>query len=98
MAKRILNIIGWIGTGLVFVALAVSFVQSFSNYSQYSRPLAIAGLVCVLAYSAGQWQEIAAMFEPRQARYGAPAGTSIPVLLRLPIPVNHHRPPPAKPV
>src|SRR5260221_2208620 len=89
MAKRILNIIGWIGTGLVFVALAVSFVQSFSNYSQYSRPLAIAGLVCVLAYSAGQWQEIAAMFERRQARYGALAGTSIAVVLGVLIAVNY---------
>jgi ABC-type uncharacterized transport system involved in gliding motility auxiliary subunit len=89
MAKRILNIIGWIGTGLVFVALAVSFVQSFSNYSQYSRPLAIAGLICVLAYSAGQWQEIAAMFERRQARYGALAGTSIAVVLGILIAVNY---------
>jgi gliding motility-associatede transport system auxiliary component len=89
MVKRILNIVGWIGTGLVFVALAVSFVQSFSNYSQYSRPLAIAGLVCVLAYSAGQWQEIAAMFERRQARYGALAGTSIVVVLGILIAVNY---------
>src|SRR6266511_2460433 len=89
MVKKILNIVGWIGTGLVFVALAVSFVQTFSNYSQYSRPLAIAGLVCVLAYSAGQWQEIAAMFQRRQARYGALAGTSIVIVLGILIAVNY---------
>jgi ABC-type uncharacterized transport system involved in gliding motility auxiliary subunit len=89
MVKRILNIVGWIGTGLVFVALAVSFVQTFSNYQNYARPLAIAGLVCVLAYTAGQWQEIAAMFERRQARYGALAGTSIAVVLGILIAVNY---------
>src|SRR5439155_16750106 len=89
MVKRILNIVGWIGTGLVFVALAITFVQSFSNYSQYSRPLAIAGLICVLAYSAGQWQEIAAMFARRQARYGALAATSIVVVLGILIAVNY---------
>jgi ABC-type uncharacterized transport system involved in gliding motility auxiliary subunit len=89
MAKKILNIIGWIGTGLVFVALALTFVQSFSNYSQYARPLAFAGLACVLAYSAGQWREIAAMFERRQARYGALAGTSIVVVLGILIAVNY---------
>ena len=46
MIKRILNVVGWIGTGLVFVAVAVSRVPAFNSYEQYAKPLAIAGLIC----------------------------------------------------
>jgi ABC-type uncharacterized transport system involved in gliding motility auxiliary subunit len=69
--KRIFDLIGWLGTAIVAVAVALAIVPALNNYAQYSRPLALAGLVCVLIYVAGLWQEFAKFFARRQARYGA---------------------------
>ncbi len=89
MVNRILNIVGWIGMALVLVAVAVSRVPAFDKYGQYASPLAIAGLVCVLAYSASQWREFAKMFSRRQARYGTLAATSILVVLGILVAINY---------
>jgi ABC-type uncharacterized transport system involved in gliding motility auxiliary subunit len=43
----------------------------------------------VLAYTAGQWREIAAMFRGRQARYGTLAGVSILVVLAILVAINY---------
>jgi ABC-type uncharacterized transport system involved in gliding motility auxiliary subunit len=69
--KRIFDLIGWLGTAIVAVAVALAIVPALNNYAQYSRPVALAGLVCVLIYVAGLWQEFAKFFARRQARYGA---------------------------
>ena len=87
MVKRILDLIGWLGTGLVFVALAIRF--GFPAKEQYAWYLAVAGLVCVLAYTLGQWREIAKMFGGRQARYGTLAGFSVLVVLGILVAVNY---------
>jgi ABC-type uncharacterized transport system involved in gliding motility auxiliary subunit len=87
MVKRILDLIGWLGTGLVFVALAIRF--GFPAKDQYAWYLAVAGLVCVLAYTLGQWREIAKMFGRRQARYGTLAGVSILVVLGILVAINY---------
>src|SRR5260370_4552666 len=87
MVKRTLDLIGWLGTGLVFVALAIRF--GFPAKEQYAWYLAMAGLVCVLAYTLGQWREIAKMFGRRQARYGTLAGVSVLVVLGVLIAVNY---------
>jgi ABC-type uncharacterized transport system involved in gliding motility auxiliary subunit len=87
MVKRILSIVGWIGTALVFVAVAIRF--GFPAKDQYGSYLAWAGLVCVLAYTAGQWREIASVFGGRQARYGTLAGVSLLVVLGILIAVNY---------
>src|SRR6266536_256468 len=89
MVNRILNVIGWIGTGLVFVALAFARVPALNRFEGYSKPLAIAGLVCVLAYTAGQWREIAKIFSRRQARYGTLAATSVLVVLGILVAINY---------
>jgi ABC-type uncharacterized transport system involved in gliding motility auxiliary subunit len=89
MVTRIFNIVGWVGTALVFVAVVLKFVPALNNYAQYSQMLAIAGLVCVLAYTASQWQEIARLFERRQARYGSLAATSVLVVLGILIAINY---------
>ena len=68
--KRIFDLIGWLGTAIVAVAVALAIVPQLNNYAQYSRPLALGGLVCVLIYVAGLWQEFAKFFSRRQARYG----------------------------
>ena len=75
MVNRILSLIGWLGTALVFVAVAIRF--GYPAKEQYAYYLAWAGLVCVLAYTLGQWREIAQVFARRQARYGTLAASSV---------------------
>ncbi len=87
MVKRILSIVGWIGTGFVFVAAAIRF--GFPAKDQYAFYLALAGLVCVLAYTLGQWREIAQLFARRQARYGTLSATSILVVLGILVAINY---------
>ena len=77
--NRILSLIGWLGTALVFVAVAIRF--GWPAKDQYAYYLAWTGLVCVLAYTLGQWREIAKVFSRRQARYGTLAATSVFVVL-----------------
>jgi ABC-type uncharacterized transport system involved in gliding motility auxiliary subunit len=89
MVKKILNVVGWIGMVLVGIALLVARVPALNNYSNYSRPLALAGLVCVLAYTASQWREISQSFSGRQARYGALTSVSVLVVLGILIAVNY---------
>src|SRR3954464_2403466 len=89
MMNRIRNLVGWLGTALVVVAVMVSNLPALNNYSQYARPLAIAGLVCVLAYTAGQWREIAQVFARRQTRYGTLMGVSILVVLGILVAINY---------
>ena len=85
--KRVLNVIGWVGTALVLVAVALIVLRL--EGAQYARYLALAGLVCVLLYPIVQWREIAAQFGRRQSRYAAVAGTSVLVLLAILIAVNY---------
>jgi ABC-type uncharacterized transport system involved in gliding motility auxiliary subunit len=87
MANRILSLVGWLGTALVFIAAAIKF--GFPAKEQYAFYLAWAGLVCVLAYTLGQWREIAKMFSGRQARYGTLTGTSVLVVLGILVAINY---------
>src|SRR5882762_4923706 len=87
MVKRILSLIGWLGTALVFVSLAIRY--GFPAKDQYAYYLAWGGLVCVLLYTLGQWREIAAVFGRRQARYGTLSGVSVLVVLGILIAVNY---------
>jgi len=87
MVNRILSIVGWIGTGLVLVAVAIRF--GFPAKEQWAYYLAWAGLVCVLAYSLSQWREVAKVFSRRQARYGTLAATSVLVVLGILVAINY---------
>src|SRR5436190_5642114 len=87
MLNRILSAIGWIGTGLVFVAVAIRF--GYPAKEQWAYYLAWGGLVCVLLYTLGQWREIAKVFTRRQARYGTLAGVSVLVVLGILIAINY---------
>ena len=87
MLNRILSIVGWIGTGLVLVAVAIRF--GYPAKEQWAYYLAWAGLVCVLAYSLSQWREIAKVFSRRQARYGTLAATSVLVVLGILVAINY---------
>jgi ABC-type uncharacterized transport system involved in gliding motility auxiliary subunit len=87
MAKRILSIVGWLGTALVFLAVAIRF--GFPARDQLGVYLAWAGLACVILYTLGQWREIAAIFVRRQARYGTLAGVSLLAMLGILIAINY---------
>jgi ABC-type uncharacterized transport system involved in gliding motility auxiliary subunit len=87
MLQRILNIVGWLGTALVFGAVAVRLLRP--EWDQYAVYAAWSGLACVLLYAAGQWREVLAFFTRRQARYGAIATASVFVILGIVIAINY---------
>jgi ABC-type uncharacterized transport system involved in gliding motility auxiliary subunit len=89
MLNRILNIVGWIGMALVAAAVAVTRVPALDKYGDFVKPLAIAGLVCVLAYTASQWREFAKLFARRQARYGTLTGASVLIIVAVLVAVNY---------
>ena len=90
MINRILSLIGWLGTRPLMPKALVGTAVSFRPRSKArARPLALAGLVCVLAYTAGQWREISQVFARRQTRYGTLMGVSIIVVLGILVAINY---------
>ncbi|MCA1585292.1 MAG: GldG family protein, partial [Acidobacteria bacterium] len=89
MVNRILGIVGWVGTALVFAAVAVQYQTVRPEWSPYGRYLAWAGLVCILAYLAGQWREARDFYKTRQARYGTVSMVGILVVLGILVAVNY---------
>ena len=87
MLQRILGILGWIGTGLVFAAVAIRFIRP--EWDQYGVYAAWTGLALVVLYTLGQWREIIDYFRRRQARYGAVATVSVLVVLAIMVAVNY---------
>jgi ABC-type uncharacterized transport system involved in gliding motility auxiliary subunit len=87
MMNRILSLVGWIGTAMVFVAVAIRF--GYPVKEQWAYYLAWGGLVCVLVYTLGQWREIAKVFSRRQTRYGTLLAVSILVVLGILIAINY---------
>ena len=87
MLKRAFDIVGWLGTALVLVAVALFF--SRPEWQQWSRWLAWAGLVCVLLYAVGQWREIARAFAGRQARLGTISLLSVVIVLGILAAINY---------
>jgi ABC-type uncharacterized transport system involved in gliding motility auxiliary subunit len=85
--QRALNILGWIGTAVVFAAVAIRFLKP--DWDQYAVYAAWTGLALVVLYTLGQWREIVAYFQKRNARYAAIAGVSVLVVLGLLIAVNY---------
>lgn len=85
--QRALNILGWIGTAVVFAAVAVRFLKP--EWDQYAVYAAWAGLALVVLYTLGQWRDIVAYFKRRNARYAALASVSVLVVLGLLIAVNY---------
>src|SRR5437870_9073439 len=87
MIKNILNIVGWLGTALVFAAVAVRFLRP--EWDRYAVYAAWGGLACVVLYTLGQWRDIFAFFHRRQARYGALATAGVLVALGVVVAVNY---------
>lgn len=95
MLQTILGLFGWIGTVLVFGAVAVRVlgwsgtVAVTATMDQYAVYAAWAGLVCVVLYSLGQWRDVLTYFQRRNARYSAVAGLSVAVVLGILVAVNY---------
>ena len=93
--QKIFGIIGWIGTILVFGAVAVGGVSIlgipsvYAAWQPYARYGAWAGLVCVLIYMAGQWRDVGEFYKGRSARYGTVSLVSIVVFFGILIAVNY---------
>lgn len=95
MLQRILNIVGWVGTAVVFIAVAVR-VLSWSGrltltpeQEPFVTYAAWAGLALVLLYTLGQWREIVSYFRRRQRRYSALATVSVLVALAIAVAANY---------
>ncbi len=87
MLQRILSFLGWIGTALVFGAVAIRFIRP--EWDQYATWSAWAGLALVAAYTLGQWREVLEYFRRRQARYSAVATVGVLVALAIVVAVNY---------
>ena len=87
MLQRIMGIVGWIATLLVFGAVAVRFFRP--EWDQYAIYAAWTGLGLLVVYTLSQWRDIAAYFRQRNARYGALASASVLIVLGILIAVNY---------
>src|SRR5918995_5649152 len=87
MLKRILGVLSYVGMALVFGALAIRILRP--EWDQYAVWASWTGLALVVVYTIGQWREIAAYFQRRNARYGALAGASVLIVLGILIAVNY---------
>jgi len=85
--QKAFGIIGWIGTALVFGAVAVRMF--YPDWNQYATYAAWAGLVSVLIYMAGQWRDVAQFYQGRGAKYGTMAIVSTVVFLAILVAVNY---------
>lgn len=91
MANKLFGIIGWIGTVLVFAAVAARlFTPPWGWWSDhYATYMAWAGLAAVLLYMAGQWRDVANFYKGRGAQYGTMSAISIVVFLGILVAVNY---------
>jgi ABC-type uncharacterized transport system involved in gliding motility auxiliary subunit len=87
MVKKLGGIIGWVGTALVFGAVAIRFLKP--DWDRYAYWGAWAGLVCVLVYTLSQWREIASAFRRRQTRFGTLTAVSILIVLGILVAINY---------
>ncbi len=87
MFKKVAGIIGWLGTALVFAAVAIRFLKP--DWERYAYWGAWAGLVCVLVYTLGQWRDIAGAFRRRQTRLGTLTVASILIVLGILVAINY---------
>ncbi|MEZ5293064.1 MAG: Gldg family protein [Vicinamibacterales bacterium] len=87
MATRISAIVGWIGTALVVVALALRFLKP--EWDQYRTYAAWAGLAFILVYLLAQWRESATGANARQTRMGTMSVVSVLAMLAILAAINY---------
>ncbi|MEE2790685.1 MAG: hypothetical protein VX453_03545, partial [Acidobacteriota bacterium] len=87
MLNRLFGFLGWLGSILVFIAVAVWFVRP--DLEQLRRGLALTGLIIIVLYGAGQWRQVARAFGRRQTRYGSLTVTTIVLVLAIVTALNY---------
>ena len=87
MIRQILSVLSYVGMALVFGAVAIRFLRP--EWNEYATYASWAGLALVILYTLGQWREIGAFFQRRNARYGALASASVLIVLGILIAVNY---------
>jgi gliding motility-associatede transport system auxiliary component len=87
MLKRIIGVIGWVGTALVLGAVVIRlFRPEFAKYGYWA---AWAGLACVIVYMVGQWRDVATSMSERQTRLSTITVLSVVLVLGLLSAVNY---------
>jgi len=87
MVKQIGGIIGWVGTALVFGAVAIRFLRP--EWMPYGTYMTWAGLLCILIYMVAQWRDVMSFYGTRQARYGTVSIVGILVAVGIFAAVNY---------
>jgi ABC-type uncharacterized transport system involved in gliding motility auxiliary subunit len=87
MLNRIAGIVGWVGTALVVVAVAIRLFKP--EYAHYGYWFAWAGLACVVFYMLGQWRDVATAMSRKQTRLSTIALAGVLIVLGLLIAVNY---------
>ena len=87
--NKAINLLGWVGTAAVVIALGLRFQTFKPEWIQYSWYAAMAGLVLVLLYMASQWREVPQTFSHRQTRLGTIAATSVVLVLGILVALNY---------
>ncbi len=87
MLNRLLGLLGWAGTALVFGALVVRL--ALPDRQELWWWMSISGLALVLLYSLTQWREIVRLMSRRQARYGTLATSSVLIVLGIIVAINY---------
>ncbi len=85
--NRIVGLVGWGGTALVMLAVAVRFL--WPGQQEIWNGLAIAGLVALLVYALTQWREIVQLFGGRQTKLGTMAAASVVIVLGILVGINY---------
>ena len=87
--NKAINLLGWVGTAAVVIALGLRFQTIKPEWIQYSWYAAMAGLVLVLLYMASQWREVSQTFSHKQTRLGTIAATSVVLVLGILVALNY---------
>lgn len=84
---KVVGVLGWGGTALVVLSVAVRFLAP--ERQGVWNGLAIAGLVTLLLYGLTQWRDIVALFAGRHARFGAVMVAGVVIVLGILTGINY---------
>ena len=87
MVMKILGVLGWVGTAMVFTGVVTRFVVPERQDVWWW--LLVAGLVLVLGYSLGEWRHLVRFFKRRQAQYGVLATSSVLLAVGILVAANY---------
>jgi ABC-type uncharacterized transport system involved in gliding motility auxiliary subunit len=87
MLHTILGIVGWVGSMLVFVSIAIRVFRP--EWLRYGVWAAWIGLAFLVVYILSQWREILRAFQKRETKFGAMMSLSVIAVLAILIGVNY---------